>query len=82
MINLLTERRLQFNVGTNKTSEIDKEGERDIVLTPSIGDEIPLALTIAVLEQLGEKLINLYGSQVIWSVAPESIIQSPPSVTT
>ena len=65
MINLLTERRLQFNVGTNKTSEIDKEGERDIVLTPSIGDEIPLALTIAVLEQLGEKLINLYGSQVI-----------------
>jgi len=48
---LLIERRLQFNVETNKTSEIDKEGERDIVPTPSIGDEIPLTLIIAVLEQ-------------------------------
>ena len=39
----------------------------DIVPTPStsIGDEIPLALIIAILEQLGEKLINLCGSQVI-----------------
>jgi len=55
LVNLLTERRLQFNVGINKTSEIDKEEERDRVPTPSIGDEIPLALTIAVLEQLGEK---------------------------
>ena len=51
MVNLLIERRLQFNVETNKTSEIDKEGERDIVPTPSIGDEIPLTLIIAVLEQ-------------------------------
>jgi len=62
---LLTDRRLQFNVGTNTTSEIDKEGERDIVPTPSTGDEIPLALIIAILEQLGEKLINLCESQVI-----------------
>ena len=50
----MTEKRLQFNVGTNKTSEIDNEGERDIIPTPSIGDEIPLALIIAVLEQLRE----------------------------
>jgi len=41
---LLIERRLQFNIGTNKTSDINKKGERDIVPTPSIGDEIPLAL--------------------------------------
>jgi len=78
----LTKRRLQFNVGTNKISEIDKEGKGNIVHTPSIGDEIPLRLIIAVLEQLVEKLINLCGSQVIWSVAPESIIQSAPLVTT
>jgi len=52
---LLTKRRLQFNVGTNKTSGIDKEGERDIVPTPSIGDDTSLALIIAILEQLREK---------------------------
>jgi len=44
---------------------IKREGERDIVPTPSIGDEIPLALIITILEQLGEKLINLCRSQVI-----------------
>jgi len=30
--------------------DIDKEGERDIVPTTSIGDETPLTLIIAVLE--------------------------------
>jgi len=54
LVHLLTERRLQFNVGKNNTLEIDKDGERDIVPTPSIRDETPLALIIAVLEQLGE----------------------------
>ena len=47
-----------MNVETNKTSEIDKEGESDIVPTPSIGDQMSLALIITVLELLGEKLIN------------------------
>jgi len=59
-----------------------REGERDIVLTPSIGDEIPLVLIITVLKQLGENLVKLCGSQVIWSVTPESIIQLLPLVTT
>ena len=81
-VTLLTEIRLQFNVRINKTSGIDKEGERDIVLIPSIGDETLLALIITVLEQLEEKIVNIWGSQVIWSVAPESIIQSLPLVTT
>jgi len=82
LVNLLTERRLQFNVGTNKTSGIDKEGERHTVPTPLIGDETPLALIIKVLEQLREKLVNLWGSQVIWLVVLESIIHSLPLVTT
>jgi hypothetical protein len=56
----LTERRLQFKVGTNKTSGIDKEGERNTVPTPSIGDETPLALIMIVLEleTSEEKLVN------------------------
>jgi hypothetical protein len=36
----------------------------------------PLAVIITVLEQLEEKLVNMCRSQVIWSVAPISIIQS------
>jgi len=47
----LSERKLQFNVGTNKTLEVDKEGERDIVPKPSIGDETSLALIIAKIMQ-------------------------------
>jgi len=82
LVNLLIEKRLQFNVGTNKTLGIDKDSERHTVPTPSIGDEIPLALIITVLEQSREKLVNLWGSQVIWSIVLESIIQSLPLVTT
>ena len=59
MVNLLIEKRLQFNVGTNKTLGIDKDSERHTVPTPSIGDETPLALIIIVLEQPGKKLVNL-----------------------
>jgi hypothetical protein len=51
LVNLLTEIRLQFRVGTNKTSDIDREGERNTVPTPLIGDLTPLALIMTVLGQ-------------------------------
>jgi hypothetical protein len=63
-------------VGTNRTSCIDRVGDKITVPIPSIGDLIPLAVIITVLEQSREKLVNMCRSQVIWSVAPVSIIQS------
>jgi hypothetical protein len=38
---------------------MDKEGDRITVPIPSIGDFIPLAVIITVLEQSREKLVNM-----------------------
>ena len=73
---------MQFSEGTNKTLEMDNEDDMGTVPRPAIGDDIPFALTVTGLESLDVRSVNFKGSQVIWSVAPVSIIQSLVLVTT
>jgi len=61
---------------------MNNKGEIDTVPLPIIGKEAPLAFIMTETELLEENRVNIFLSQVIWFVAPVSIIQSLPLVVT
>ena len=73
---------MQLREGTKSTLEMDNKGETDIVALPITGKETPLAFIMTETELLKENYVNIFLSQVIWFVAPVSIIQSLPLVVT
>lgn len=73
---------MQLREGTKSTLEINNNGEMNIVSLPITGEETPLAFMMTEIELLEKNCVNIFLSQVIWFVAPVSIIQSLPLVTT
>ena len=75
------ERRLFERLGASKTDDIENVGEIETFPTPVIGIEVPLATCT---DLTGEEIreVSVEESLVIWSVAPESIIQVLEAVET
>ena len=61
---------------------MDNKGEMDTVPLPITGEKTPLAFIMTETKLLEENCVNIFLSQVIWFVAPVSIIQSLPLIVT
>ena len=61
---------------------MDKKGKMDTVPLPITGEETSFAFIMTKTKLLEENCVNIFLSQVIWFVAPVSIIQSLPLVVT